>query len=104
MAGGVKGIAALAMEAAVALGGTMSRPRKVANPFRYFRWSAEAIHLAVLIYVRFPLSLRNVEDLLFEGGIDVCHKTVRHWRWHLDGSCQSNVKRCALVRRRRWER
>ena len=47
MAGGVKGIAALAMEAAVALGGTMSRPRKVANPFRYFRWSAEAIHLAV---------------------------------------------------------
>lgn len=31
------------------------------------------------MYVRFPLSLRNVEDLLFERGIDVCHETVRFW-------------------------
>ena len=63
-----------------------------------------------MMYVRYPLSLRNVEDLLFEHGIDVCHETVRlwwnrfgpmfaaeirkrrvhhmrsftHWRWHLD--------------------
>ncbi len=29
------------------------------------------------MYVRFPLSLRNVEDLLFERGFDVCHETVR---------------------------
>ena len=63
-----------------------------------------------MMYVRFPLSLRNVEDLLFERGVDLCHETVRlwwnrfgpmfaadirrqrvqamrdmrHWRWHLD--------------------
>jgi putative transposase len=63
-----------------------------------------------MMYVRFPLSLRNVEDILFERGIDICHETVRfwwnrfgplfaadirrqrvnrmrgsrHWRWHLD--------------------
>lgn len=62
------------------------------------------------MYDRFPLLLRNVEDLLFERGIDICHETVRfwwnrfgplfangirkrrvmamrqycHWRWHLD--------------------
>lgn len=30
-----------------------------------------------MIYVRFPLSLRNVEDLLFERGVDICHETVR---------------------------
>jgi putative transposase len=30
----------------------------------------------VLLYGRFPLSLRNVEDLLFERGIDACHETV----------------------------
>ena len=62
------------------------------------------------MYVRFPLSLRNVEDLLFERGIDLSHETIRfwwnrfgpifagevrqrrvsymrgfrHWRWHLD--------------------
>ena len=62
-----------------------------------------------MMYIRFPLSLRNVEDLLFERGIDLCDETVpvveplrpmfaadtgrqrvrrmrgfRHWRWHLD--------------------
>ena len=31
-------------------------------------------HLVVMMYVRFPLSLRNVEDLLFEHGIDICHE------------------------------
>ena len=64
----------------------------------------------VMLYVRFPLSLGNVEDLLFERGIDICHETVRlwwnrfgpmfaadirrqrvsrmrgfpHWKWHVD--------------------
>lgn len=50
-----------------------------ANPFRCFNSSPEIIRLAVLLYIRFPLSLRNVEDLLFERGIDVCHETVRFW-------------------------
>ncbi len=88
----------------------MPRPRKPTSPFRYFNSSPEVIRLVVLMYVRFPLSLRNVEDLLFERGIDVCHETIRfwwnrfgpmfaadirrqrvsamrgfrHWRWHLD--------------------
>ena len=88
----------------------MPRARKPASPFRYFNSSPEVIRLVVLMYVRFPLSLRNVEDLLFERGIDICHETVRlwwnrfgplfagdirrqrvsrmrgfrHWRWHLD--------------------
>jgi putative transposase len=30
-----------------------------------------------MMYVRFPLSLRNVEDLLHERGIDICHESVR---------------------------
>ena len=83
---------------------------KSTNPFRYFDSSPEVIRLVVMMYVRYPLSLRNVEDLLFERGIDICHETVRfwwnrfgplfaaeirrkrvqamrqftHWRWHLD--------------------
>ena len=83
---------------------------KSTNPFRWFDSSPEVIRLVVLMYVKFPLSLRNVEDLLAERGIDVCHETVRlwwnrfgpmfaaeirrkrvdhmraytHWRWHLD--------------------
>ena len=50
-----------------------------ANPFRYFNSSPEVIRLVRMMYVRFPLSLRNVEDLLFERGIDICHETVRFW-------------------------
>lgn len=57
----------------------MPRPRKPANPFRYLNSPPEIIRLAVLMNIRFPLSLRNVEDLLFERGIDICHETVRQW-------------------------
>lgn len=34
-----------------------------------------------MYYVRYPLSLRNVEDILHERGIDICHETIRYW-WH----------------------
>jgi transposase-like protein len=40
------------------------------NPFRYFNSSPEVIRLTVMMYVRYPLSLRQVEDILFERGID----------------------------------
>jgi len=49
------------------------------SPFRYFKTSPEIIQLAVMMYVRFPLSLRNVEDLLHERGVDVCHESIRLW-------------------------
>jgi putative transposase len=38
------------------------------SPFSYVKTSPEIIRLAVMMYVRFPLSLRNVEDLLHERG------------------------------------
>jgi putative transposase len=62
----------------------MPRPHKPTSPFRYFNSSPEVIRLVVLMYVRFPLSLRNVEDLLFERGIDLCHEAVRLW-WNRFG-------------------
>ena len=62
----------------------MPRKKKPASPFRYFNSSPEVIRLVVMMYVRFPLSLRNVEDLLAERGIDICHETVRHW-WNRFG-------------------
>jgi putative transposase len=52
----------------------MTRP---ANPFRYSNSSPEVIGLVVMMYVKDPLSLRNVEDLLAERGIDVSYETVR---------------------------
>jgi putative transposase len=56
----------------------------MSNPFRYFNSSPEVIRLVVMMYVRYPLSLRNVEDLLVERGIDISHETVRFW-WNWFG-------------------
>ena len=47
----------------------MARKKKPHDPFRWFDSSPEVIRLAVMMYVRYPLSLRGVEDLLFERGI-----------------------------------
>ena len=44
------------------------------STFRCFNSLPEIIHLVVLMCVRFPLSLRNAEDLLFERGIDLSTK------------------------------
>jgi len=68
------------------------------DPFRWFDSSPEVIRLVVLMHVRFALSLRNVEDLLFEPGIDICHETVRHW-WNRFGPMFA-----AEVRRKRVQR
>ncbi len=58
----------------------MPRPKKPANPFRYFNSSPEIIRLVVVMYVRFSLSLRNVEALVAARGGGICQETVRH-RW-----------------------
>ncbi len=52
------------------------------------------------MYVRFPLSLRQVEDLLHERGIDICHETVRAW-WNRFGpifAAEIRKKRSASIR------
>ena len=67
------------------------------NPFRYFNSSPEVIRLVVLMYVRYPLSLRQVEDILSERGIDICHETVRFW-WNRFGPMFA-----AEIRRRRLQ-
>ena len=54
------------------------------NPFRCFKASPEVIRLAVMMYIRYPLSLRQVEDILFERSIDISHETIRYW-WNRFG-------------------
>jgi putative transposase len=68
------------------------------SSFRYFKTSPEIIRLAVMLYIRFPLSLRNVEDLLHERGIEISHETVRYW-WNRFGPMFA-----AEIRRRRVDR
>ena len=75
------------------------------SSYRRHRFPAAVIQHAVWLYFRFPLSLRDVEDMLSQRGIDVSYETVRRWsfkfglayarklrrshpradtRWHLD--------------------
>ena len=78
-----------------------------ARIFRYFKTSPQIIRLAVMMYVRYPLSLRNVEDLLHERGIDITHETVRFW-WNRFGVIfaaeirRSRVQAMRLYQHRRW--
>ncbi|MBY0612026.1 MAG: IS6 family transposase [Beijerinckiaceae bacterium] len=78
-----------------------------ADIFRYFKTSPEIIRLAVMMYVRYPLSLRNVEDLLDERGIDITHETVRFW-WNRFGAVfaaeirRNRVEAMRAFRHRRW--
>src|SRR5690606_26075163 len=80
---------------------------KPPSPFRYFHSSPEVIRMVVMLYVRYPLSLRNVEDLLFERGIDLCHETVRLW-WNRFGPLfaadirRQRVSRMKGFRHWRW--
>ena len=73
------------------------------NPFRYFNSSPEVIRLTVMMYIRYPLSLRQVEDLLFERGIDVCHETVRFW-WNRFGPMFAADIRKRRVQNRSYSR
>ena len=49
------------------------------NPFAIFQLFGEIIRLAVMMYVRLPPSLRQVDDLLSECGVDICHEMARLW-------------------------
>ncbi len=72
------------------------------NPFKYFKTSPEIIRLAVMMYIRFPLSLRNVEDLLHERGIDITHETIRYW-WNRFGPMfAGEIRRRRAQRMRAW--
>ncbi len=70
------------------------------DPFNYFKTSPEVIRLAVMIYVRFPLSLRNVEDLLHERGINVSHESVRLWWLRFGPKSAAEIKRKRVDRMR----
>jgi putative transposase len=74
------------------------------DPFKYSKTSPEIIHLAVMLYVRFPLSLRNVEDLLHARGVDISHETVRYW-WHRFGpmfASEIRKRRIEGMKSSRW--
>jgi putative transposase len=77
-------------------------PKK--NLFKYFKTSHEIIRVVVMYYVRYPLSLRQVEDILHERGIDVSYETVRCWveRFGLEFAGEIRRKRKGSQSNWRW--
>lgn len=74
------------------------------SPIKDFKTSPEIIRLVVMLYVRFPLSLRHAEDLLHERGVEVSHETVRYW-WQRFGPTfagEIKKKRIAGGRTSKW--
>jgi putative transposase len=78
-----------------------------ARVFRCFKTSPEIIGLSVMLCIRYPLSLRKVEDLLHERCIDITHETARFW-WNRFGTIfaaeirRSRVQAMRNFRHRRW--
>src|SRR5215468_1003962 len=85
----------------------MTPPADLAR-YKNHRFPGEIISHGVWLYYRFPLSYRDVQELLFERGIDVTHEAIRQWwlkfgqdyanrlkhrraqpgeKWHLRGLC-----------------
>lgn len=76
---------------------------------RDFKTSPGIIRLAVMEYVRYPLSLRNGEDPLHERGIDITHETVRFWRNRFGRIFAAEIRRSRVqamrhFQHRRWHR
>jgi putative transposase len=65
----------------------------------------EVIRLAVLMYVKYPLSLRNVQDLIHERVIEISHESVRLWSSRFGPLFASDSRRHRANRMRGfWQR
>lgn len=63
------------------------------SPLNYFKTSPEIIRPAVMLYVRFSLSLRNAENLFHERGVEVSHESIRFWWNHFGPVLASDIRK-----------
>ena len=79
------------------LSGRAGSPDRLTSPafpsYAGHRFPAEIIGHAVWLYVRFPLSLRRVEEMLAARGIVVSHETVRHWAFQFGQAFADRIRR-----------
>ena len=74
------------------------------SPFKYFKTSPEIIRLAVMYYIRYPLSFRQVEDILPERGVDICHETVRFWVERFGAKFALEIRKNRAGQPSNWQR
>jgi len=73
------------------------------NAFKYFKTSLEIIRLTVMYYVRYPLSFRQVEDILHEHGIDIYHETVRFWMNRFGAKFAKEIRKKRVWHHSNWK-
>ena len=73
-------------------GGSVAKGMKKIS-YRGYRFPPEIIHQAIWLYLRFTLSLRDVEDLLAERGIMVSYETVRRWVNHFGPMIAADLRK-----------
>ena len=70
--------------------------------FKRHRFPADVIRQAVWLYYRFTLSLRDVEELLAQRGIEVSYETIRCWIRKFGPQIAANLRRCRCAPTGRW--
>ena len=70
--------------------------------YRGYRFPPEIIHQAIWLYLRFTLSLRDVEDLLAERGVAVSYETVRRWVNHFGPMIAADLRKRRLKPHGTW--
>jgi putative transposase len=58
-----------------------------------FRFPAEIISHCVWLYHRFPLSFREVEEMMLERGVVVSHETIRQWCYKFGQTYANELRR-----------
>ena len=66
------------------------------------RFPSSVIHRSVWLYFRFPLSFRDVEEMLAERGIEVSYETVRRWVLKFGPAIAANVRSRRVQPSRTW--
>ena len=73
------------------------------NALKYFNTSPKIIRLAVMYYSRYPLSFRQVEDILSEREIDICHETIRFWVNRFGARFATAIRKKRVSQHSNWQ-
>jgi putative transposase len=70
--------------------------------YRGYRFPAEIISYAVWLYYRFPLSHRDIEDLVAERGVQVSYEAIRLWCRTFGSAFAAGLRRCRRRAGGKW--
>jgi putative transposase len=100
ISGTAKGIVTLPRACGILSSRLAKRMKKIS--YSGYRFPPEIIHQAIWLYLRFTLSLRDVEDLLAERGVALSYETVRRWVNHFGPMIAADLRKRRLKPHGTW--